>query len=516
MGRGLDRAQRHRRHREAVGRGDPTRLEFEPAGWIDTLWYYNKPTNHVLYSVLSRFSLAAWRAITGAAPSEWDEFAFRFPTFVAALLSVLGLGLLVHDLGFPRAAPAAAWLLAIHPWHVRFGGEGRGYALDGAVRDRLRLVPAPRRCATGAGAGGSASRRRSSRCSGSIPWHPLPPRPRRGRRPRHLAWARARATTALLRLARLRRGQRLAAMAYLQLMAPNLAQASCSRPRVGAAAAAPRPARRKTSGSTSPRASTCGSRASPDYTFPTLAGALAAARPGPARRLRRVAGARRVGLAAALAAPGARAHLLPRASSRRRRSLLLHRALAGVPVIERFAIFGLVAVVPLLVLGTRGRARGAPAAARCVASASPSGSRSSSSRSRSSSRPRPGCLLSGPRSRRARWRTSCAAAGEGIPGGVIRAGVGLGGRRARRLRPRRSSTSSAARRSPSSRAARRGGPAALRLLRLRRTEPAPVQATSPGARRSAAPSSRSPTSGAIESEFVYRVFRYTGRPLGGG
>ena len=114
---------------EKPSESDPTRLEFEPAGWIDTLWYYNKPTNHVLYSVLSRFSLAGWRAITGAGPSEWDEFAFRFPTFVAALLSVLGLGLLVHDLGFPRAAPAAAWLLAIHPWHVRFGGDGRGYAL---------------------------------------------------------------------------------------------------------------------------------------------------------------------------------------------------------------------------------------------------------------------------------------------------------------------------------------------------------------------------------------------------
>src|SRR5262249_42359545 len=97
--------------------------------WANTLFYYRKPTNHVLYSILARTSLAGWRALHGAAPSEWNEFALRLPSFASAVLAVVLLGLLVHDLGFPRAAPAAAFLLAIHPWHIRFGADGRGYSL---------------------------------------------------------------------------------------------------------------------------------------------------------------------------------------------------------------------------------------------------------------------------------------------------------------------------------------------------------------------------------------------------
>ena len=95
---------------------------------MDTLFYYRKPTNHVLYSVAARASLGVWRAATGAAPQSWDAFALRFPAYAAALLSVFGLGLLVFHLGFPRAAAAAAFLLAIHPWHIRYGADGRGYA----------------------------------------------------------------------------------------------------------------------------------------------------------------------------------------------------------------------------------------------------------------------------------------------------------------------------------------------------------------------------------------------------
>jgi hypothetical protein len=37
-------------------------------------------------------------------------------------------GVLVAELGFAAAAPAAAFLLAIHPLHVRYGADGRGYS----------------------------------------------------------------------------------------------------------------------------------------------------------------------------------------------------------------------------------------------------------------------------------------------------------------------------------------------------------------------------------------------------
>jgi hypothetical protein len=41
---------------------------------------------------------------------------------------VLVLALLVRSWGFPRAAVVAAFLLAIHPWHIRYGVDGRAYS----------------------------------------------------------------------------------------------------------------------------------------------------------------------------------------------------------------------------------------------------------------------------------------------------------------------------------------------------------------------------------------------------
>jgi hypothetical protein len=109
-------------------RDDPNRLEHHPAPWEATFFEYRGPYNHVTYSVASRVSLRAWQRATGAEPWEFDELVYRLPAYAAALASVLLLGVLVHRLGFPRAAPAAALLLAIHPWHVRYGADGRAYS----------------------------------------------------------------------------------------------------------------------------------------------------------------------------------------------------------------------------------------------------------------------------------------------------------------------------------------------------------------------------------------------------
>jgi hypothetical protein len=107
---------------------EPTRLELEDRSWARTLWYYRKPTNHVAYNVAARTSLAGWRTLTGAPAEAFDEVAFRLPALVAAVLSVLAIGLLGWRAGFPRAGVAAAFLLAIHPWHIRYGVEGRAYS----------------------------------------------------------------------------------------------------------------------------------------------------------------------------------------------------------------------------------------------------------------------------------------------------------------------------------------------------------------------------------------------------
>jgi hypothetical protein len=112
---------------------EPAELAFHPVRWHWTVWHYKKPTNHVLYSVAARVSVSGWRLVGGREPWEFDEFALRLPAFAAALLSVLAVGLLVRRWVSAEAGVAAAFLLAIHPWHVEHGPELRAYGFIGLL-----------------------------------------------------------------------------------------------------------------------------------------------------------------------------------------------------------------------------------------------------------------------------------------------------------------------------------------------------------------------------------------------
>jgi hypothetical protein len=108
---------------------DPSRVVVERPPWSRPFWDYRKPTNHVVNSVLGRLSVDAWRAVSGAEPWEFDELAFRLPSLVAAVATVVLLGVLLVRFGLPRVGVASAFLLAIHPWHIRYGVEARAYSL---------------------------------------------------------------------------------------------------------------------------------------------------------------------------------------------------------------------------------------------------------------------------------------------------------------------------------------------------------------------------------------------------
>jgi hypothetical protein len=64
----------------------------------------------------------------------------RIPVLGAALLSIVSLALLLRRLGFARAAVVAALLLAIHPWHVRYAIELRGYIFTLALFPLLLVL----------------------------------------------------------------------------------------------------------------------------------------------------------------------------------------------------------------------------------------------------------------------------------------------------------------------------------------------------------------------------------------
>ena len=121
-------------------------LRFVAVPWIRTLFEYEKPTNHLPQSAASRLANDAWRAATGAAPEAFDELALRLPPFAAALATIVLLGLLVAEWGFPRAGVAAAFLLALQPWHIELATSARGFAFVGlgAVAGALALCRALR------------------------------------------------------------------------------------------------------------------------------------------------------------------------------------------------------------------------------------------------------------------------------------------------------------------------------------------------------------------------------------
>lgn len=102
-------------------------LTLKERDWDDALWNFTRPSNHILQTLLSRFSLSLWRTTTRPEGLQFKESVLRFPGYVAAILSIGALALLLRRLGFARAAVLAAFLLALHPWHIRYAAEVRGY-----------------------------------------------------------------------------------------------------------------------------------------------------------------------------------------------------------------------------------------------------------------------------------------------------------------------------------------------------------------------------------------------------
>lgn len=114
-------------------RDEEDRIVFENRPWRDTLFNYRSPNNHVFYSILAR---ASNTLLHGADPRPDDprrlhfsEVALRLPAFLAGLAALGTLAGFLVVAGFPRAALVAPWILALHPWFVRFAVEARGYAL---------------------------------------------------------------------------------------------------------------------------------------------------------------------------------------------------------------------------------------------------------------------------------------------------------------------------------------------------------------------------------------------------
>ena len=103
-------------------------VELKKLPWKSTLWNYTT-TNHIFQSILARLSHSVWRTIARPTGLQFSEAAVRLPSYLAGILAVGAIGLLAARFGLAWEGALAAWLIAIHPWHMRFTTEARGYGL---------------------------------------------------------------------------------------------------------------------------------------------------------------------------------------------------------------------------------------------------------------------------------------------------------------------------------------------------------------------------------------------------
>ncbi|MCP5541910.1 MAG: glycosyltransferase family 39 protein [Akkermansiaceae bacterium] len=102
---------------------------WRPAGWSEALWENRLGNNPVLMSLCAQASLRTWRAVTGAEREHFNIVALRTPVFLAGLLSIAAVWWLLQLWGFRWAAAFAAFLTAVHPMHIDYSLQARGYAL---------------------------------------------------------------------------------------------------------------------------------------------------------------------------------------------------------------------------------------------------------------------------------------------------------------------------------------------------------------------------------------------------
>lgn len=107
-------------------------FKFRPPVWRDTVFYNRAGSNHTLNSILTRATLdgtAFLRSREARQRGEFSEAVARAIPFLASLATVFLIGWLPARAGWPAAGVVAAFVLALHPWHVRYSVEIRGYSV---------------------------------------------------------------------------------------------------------------------------------------------------------------------------------------------------------------------------------------------------------------------------------------------------------------------------------------------------------------------------------------------------
>lgn len=104
-------------------------LEFERHPWTTTMFYNARANNHVFQSMLSKVCFETWNDIKGYSEEHIEEWTTRLPSLIAGLVGIVAIGLWLRELGHPGAGLIAAAIFALHPNHIRYSSEARGYGM---------------------------------------------------------------------------------------------------------------------------------------------------------------------------------------------------------------------------------------------------------------------------------------------------------------------------------------------------------------------------------------------------
>jgi len=105
-------------------------IKWRQVTWWDTLWLNRSANNSTPFSILERASYDTWKKFAKAAPGAVNETALRLPSLLGGMASLWLLWLLGRRL-WPGSG-LCWWLIvlaALHPWHIRYSTEARGYGL---------------------------------------------------------------------------------------------------------------------------------------------------------------------------------------------------------------------------------------------------------------------------------------------------------------------------------------------------------------------------------------------------
>jgi hypothetical protein len=103
-------------------------VSIAPTAWIETLWNYDRPTNHMGYTVVARlFHEALYSPGSGATDAFFSETAVRLPVLLSGLGWFWAMAWCCMVWGWARGVAPVALALAGHAWMVRYGVDARGY-----------------------------------------------------------------------------------------------------------------------------------------------------------------------------------------------------------------------------------------------------------------------------------------------------------------------------------------------------------------------------------------------------